>query len=291
MMGAALAPPRNRHLEYQPRYAGTSGDPYTLIAEIRNANKRLVTACQCAQRRIEEAEEANRLKDEFLATVAHELRTPLNAVLGWTRLLESHQVPPERADHVVAAIARSSCALANVVDDLLDTSRIRNGTLRIAKQCVDIVGIAQSAADAVRPSAGTKGVELSFETNADRRVITGDASRLQQVLWNLLANAIKFTPERGRVRVSVESSGDHVEVSVADTGDGISADFLPHVFERYRQAEGATTGRHTGLGLGLSIVRRLVELHGGTVRAASAGLGQGATFTVRLPLAAGDDGA
>ena len=279
-MMLALAPPLGRNHHDQ-----ASGDPHALIAEIRTANQRLATACQCAQRRLEEAEAANRLKDEFLATVAHELRTPLNAVLGWTRLLERHQLPPERADHAVAAIARSSSALATMVDDLLDTSRMVNGTLRVATERVDMVAIAQSAVDVVRPSAETKGVEILFEADSGRRTVAGDAGRLQQVIWNLLVNAIKFTPASGRVSVSVESSEDQISIRVADTGEGISADLLPHVFERYRQADGATTARHTGLGLGLGIVLRLVALHGGSVDAASPGLGQGATFTVRLPLA------
>ena len=255
-----------------------------LIADMRAANDRLLAACRHAQRRLEEAEEANRQKDEILATVAHELRTPLNAVLGWTRLLELKHVAPDGTEHALTAIARSATALAHMVDDLLDTSRILTGRLRLAQDPVDVVAIAQEAMDAVGPSAAAKNVRLSLFADPARRTVIGDAGRLQQVIWNLLANAIKFTPDGGGVSVFVQSANDQLEVRVVDTGIGISADFLPHVFEPFRQADGATTARHTGLGLGLGIVFRLVELHGGAVEAASAGEGRGATFTVRLPL-------
>jgi signal transduction histidine kinase len=177
---------------------------------------------------------------------------------------------------------------ASGTSQLLDTSRILKGTIHVARQPVDLVVVTQEALDAVRPPADARKVQMAFDATPCQRTVTGDAGRLQQVIWNLLANAIKFTPQGGQVRASVESSHDHVEVTVADTGEGISPDFLPHVFERFRQGEGATTARHTGLGLGLGIVRQLVDLHGGTVHAASPGLGHGATFTVRLPIPAGD---
>jgi signal transduction histidine kinase len=204
-------------------------------------------------------------------------------------MLESRQLPPERTEHAIAAIGRSASALAHLIDDLLDTSRILKGGVRLALQPVDLVAITQGALDAVRPLATTRNVHLAFDAVAvaSTRAVIGDAVRLQQVFWNLLANAIKFTPEGGRVDVFIDSANDHMEVRVVDTGCGISPDFLPHVFERFRQAEDATTQRHTGLGLGLGIVRSLVELHGGTVHAASPGVGHGATFTVRLPMAAG----
>jgi PAS domain S-box-containing protein len=234
------------------------------------------------------AEQANHLKDEFLATVSHEFRTPLNAVLGWARLLGSTQLPPERAKHAIAAIGRSASALAHMVDDLLDTSRILEGTIRLALEPVDLVNVAQAALEAVRPLVASGNVQLTFDTAPGHRTVSGDAGRLQQVIGNLLANAIKFTPEGGRVGVFIEPSTDHVEIRIVDTGQGISPDLLPHVFERFRQASHATTERHTGLGLGLSTVRELVKLHGGTVHAASPGPGHGATFTVRLPVAAGD---
>jgi signal transduction histidine kinase/ActR/RegA family two-component response regulator len=258
-----------------------------LMVQMREANERLVLGSVRAQTMTEDAEEANRLKDEFLATVSHELRTPLNAILGWARMLGSKQLPPDRATHAIATIERNAVALAHMIDDLLDVTRIVAGTFRLALQPVDLVAVVQGALDAVRPLAMTKTVHLEF--SPDRSVVepvVGDVGRLQQVIWNLLANAIKFTPEDGRVSVIIERSDDYMEVRVEDTGEGISPDFLPLVFERFRQA-GEATQRHTGLGLGLAIVRQLVEVHGGTVHAASPGVGRGATFTVRLPISAG----
>lgn len=257
------------------------------IAQMREANEHLVVAAVRAQTLTEAAEAASHLKDEFLTAVSHEIRTPLNAIIGWARMLESKQLPPERAEHAIAAIERSASALTHMIDDLLDTSRILKGAIRLALRPVDLASVAQQALDAVRPLAATRNVHVAFDAVAGPRTINGDADRLQQVIWNLLANAIKFTPEGGRVSVFIEPAHDHMEVRVVDTGCGISPDFLPHVFERFRQAEDATTQRHTGLGLGLGIVRQLVELHGGTVHAASPGVGLGATFTVRLPVAAG----
>jgi len=260
-----------------------------LMAQMREANERLVVGAVRAQTMTEDAEQANRLKDELLATVSHELRTPLNAILGWARMLGSKQLPPSRARHAIASIERSASALAHIIDDLLDVSRIVVGTLRLAPQPVDLVAVAQAALDAVRPLALSKNVQLAFSSGLPViEPVSGDAGRLQQVIWNLLANAIKFTPEGGRVDVFIERSNDYMEVRVVDTGQGISPDFLPHVFERFRQADDATTRRHTGLGLGLAIVRQIVELHGGTVHAASQGVGRGATFTVRLPISGGE---
>jgi len=260
-----------------------------LMAQVREANERLVVASVHAQTMTEDAEQANHLKDEFLATVSHELRTPLNAILGWARMLGSKQLPSDRARHAIATIERNASDLAHIIEDLLDVSRIVAGTLRLSPQSVDLVAVAQAALDGARPLAASKHVRLAFSYNLEAiEPVSGDAGRLQQVIWNLLANAIKFTSEGGRVDVFLERAGDHMEVRVADTGQGISADFLPHVFERFRQADGATTRRHTGLGLGLAIVRQLVELHGGTVHAASEGVGRGATFTVRLPISVGE---
>jgi PAS domain S-box-containing protein len=256
------------------------------LAAAREANEHLVVGAVHAQMAAEKAERDSHLKDECLATVSHELRTPLNAILGWARVLESKRLSPERAEHATAAIGRSASALAHLIDDLLDTSRILTGAVRLALRPVDLAAVAQGALDAVRPLAATKNVHVSFEAVAGSRTVSGDADRLQQVIWNLLANAIKFTPEGGRVHVVIESVNDHMELRVVDTGCGISSDFLPHVFERFRQAEGATTQRHTGLGLGLGIVLQFVELHGGTVDAGSEGLGRGATFTIRLPIPA-----
>ncbi|RPI49862.1 MAG: hybrid sensor histidine kinase/response regulator [Acidobacteria bacterium] len=258
------------------------------MAQMREANAQLVAFAVRAQTLTEEAEEASHLKDEFLATVSHEIRTPLNAVLGWARMLELKQLPPRRAEHAIAAIGRSASALAHMIDDLLDTSRILKGAIRLALRPVDLATVTQAAFDDVRPLAATKHVHLAFDVAPGSRPVSGDADRLQQVIWNLLSNAIKFTPEGGRVGVFVESSNDHMQIRVIDTGQGIDPDLLPHVFERFRQAEGATTQRHTGLGLGLSIVRQLVELHGGTVHMVSSGVGHGTTVTVRLPIAARD---
>jgi signal transduction histidine kinase len=257
------------------------------MARIREANEHLVVVAVRAQSLTEEAEKASHLKDEFLATVSHEIRTPLNAVLGWVRLLESKQLSPERAEHAIAAIGRNASALAHMVDDLLDTSRILQGAIRLALQPVDLDAVAQAALDAVRPLATTRNVHLGFDADPGSRTISGDAVRLQQVIWNLLSNAIKFTPAGGRVDVFIESSNDDMEIRVVDTGQGIAPALLPHVFDRFRQADDATTQRHTGLGLGLGIVRQLVELHGGTVHADSPGVGHGATFAIRLPMAAG----
>jgi signal transduction histidine kinase len=254
------------------------------VADVREANEHLVVGTVRAQRLTEEANEANQRKDEFLATVSHELRTPLNAILGWARMLQSKQLSPEREERAVAAIGRSASALAHMVDDLVDGSRIVKGTIRLALEPVDLVAAAQAALDTLRPLAATRNVRLELGVAPGRCIVNADASRLQQVFWNLLSNAIKFTPEGGRVDVFIEPSNDHLEVRVVDTGQGISAELLPHVFERFRQADNATTQRHTGLGLGLAIVRQLVELHGGVVHAASEGEGRGSTFVIRLPM-------
>jgi signal transduction histidine kinase/ActR/RegA family two-component response regulator len=260
-----------------------------LMAQVREANERLVVGTVRAQTMAEDAEQANHLKDEFLATVSHELRTPLNAVLGWARMLGSQQLPPDRERYAIATIERNAAALAHIIDDLLDVSRIIAGTLHLAPQPVDLVAVVQAALDVVRPLAAARNVQLLFSPYVETlEPVGGDVGRLQQVIWNLLANAIKFTPAGGRVEIFIERSNDYMEVRVVDTGQGISPDFLPHVFERFRQAPGATTRRQAGLGLGLAIVRQLVELHGGTVHAASEGLGRGATFTVCLPISAGE---
>jgi signal transduction histidine kinase/ActR/RegA family two-component response regulator len=277
--------PRNKR-RVEPGTAPSESGVDQRLAQIREANEHLVVVAVRAQVLTEEAERASHLKDELLATVSHEIRTPLSAVLGWARMLESKQLSPERAERAIAAIGRNAHAIAHLIDDLLDTSRILDGAIRLALRPVDLAGVAEAALDAVRPLATTKNVHLVFDAASGARMISGDAERLQQIIWNLLSNAIKFTAEGGRVGVFIESSNDHMQIRVVDTGQGISPDLLPHVFERFRQAEDATTQRHSGLGLGLAIVRQLVELHGGTVHAASPGVGHGATFTVRLPMAA-----
>jgi signal transduction histidine kinase/ActR/RegA family two-component response regulator len=260
-----------------------------LNGQLLEANERLIVATVQAQTAEEHAEHANRLKDDFLATVSHELRTPLNAVLGWARMLKEKQLTTEREGHAVDTIERNATSLAHIIDDLLDVSRIIAGTLHLTPQPIDLVAVTHTALQAVKPLAVKRQIDLRFSPEPGATaLVSGDAARLQQVIWNLLGNAVKFTPDGGRVDVSVEPVGANIEVNITDTGQGIDPEFLPHVFERFRQAEGSPSRRHGGLGLGLAIVRQLLELHGGTVHAASPGVGRGATFTVRLPaLAAG----
>jgi signal transduction histidine kinase/ActR/RegA family two-component response regulator len=264
-------------------------DVEQLNVQLREANERLVVATVQAQTAEEHADEANRLKDDFLATVSHELRTPLNAVLGWARMLVAKQLTPEREAHAIETIERNAASLAHIIDDLLDVSRIIAGRLQMTPQPVDLAAVTQTALDIARPLADQKHVDLRFVPEPDvAALVRGDSDRLQQVIWNLLTNAVKFTSDGGRVDVSIARAGSTLELRVTDTGQGISPEFLPHVFERFRQADGAPSRRHGGLGLGLAIVRQLVGLHGGTVHAVSAGLGCGATFTVCLPILGGD---
>jgi signal transduction histidine kinase len=247
---------------------------------------RLLAKEQTARR---EAEAANRLKDEFLATLSHELRTPLNVILGCTQMLQGVVAgDPVKVLATADTIARNGEALRHLVEDLLDVSRITLGGMHLERQPVDIAALLQAASTSVLPAANAKSVRLIVKSSPPLPRVMGDPDRLQQVIWNLLQNAVKFTPAGGEIRVSVHGKGPHVVLSVTDTGCGISATFLPHVFEMFRQAE-ATRGRtEGGLGIGLSIVRRLVELHGGTVTVSSAGFDRGATFTVYLPHQAQD---
>jgi PAS domain S-box-containing protein len=232
-----------------------------------------------------QAETANRAKDEFLATISHELRTPLNSMLGWLSLLRSGQLDDAAAARAVDTLERNARSQAQLISDILDVSRIVTGKVRLDVQSVDLATVVASALDSVRPGAEAKSVRVSSVLDPNAGPVSGDPERLQQVVWNLLSNAIKFTPKHGRVQVELKKVDSHAQVVVADTGVGISAEFLPHVFERFRQADSSTTRVHAGLGLGLAIVRHLVELHGGTVSAASEGVGRGATFTVALPIA------
>lgn len=232
-----------------------------------------------------EAEAANRLKDEFLITVSHELRTPLNAIFGWAQLLRGGKLNPEKTKNAIATIERNAKAQAQLVNDLLDTSRIILGKLRLETQPLNLATVIISAIDSVRHAAEVKDIDLQVQlTNVEP--VLGDQNRLQQVVWNLLANAVKFTPQGGWVEVQLQQVDSFVEVRVRDTGVGIKAEFLPYVFERFRQADGSTTREYGGLGLGLAIVRHLVELHGGTVQADSDGEGKGATFIIKLPVIA-----
>nr|WP_158623817.1 PAS domain S-box protein [Corallococcus llansteffanensis] len=230
-----------------------------------------------------EAEEANQLKDEFLATVSHELRTPLTAILGWVQLLRTGHLPESRRERALETMERNARAQGQLIEDLLDVSRIMSGKLKLDVEPVDLSIVVQQALDSVRPAADARGISVQATVDTSSSVM-GDARRLQQVVWNLISNAVKFTPKKGRVRLVVERRESFVELTVADTGQGISSAFLPHVFERFRQADSGSTRKTGGLGLGLSIVRHIVEMHGGTVTGASEGEGRGATFTVRLPL-------
>ncbi len=229
------------------------------------------------------AEEASRLKEEFLATVSHELRTPLNAVVGWSRLLRSGKLNAEAASHALEVIERNAEAQRQIIEDLLDVSRIITGKLRLNIEPVDLLLIIHAAIDAVRPAAEAKEIVIGTHTRAPDSVVKADFERMQQVLWNLLANAVKFTPAGGKIDVYLERYDSLAEVRIEDSGPGVPADFLPRIFERFSQADGSSTRKHGGLGLGLAIVRHLVELHGGTVLAGNRGDRGGAVLTVRLP--------
>jgi signal transduction histidine kinase len=233
------------------------------------------------------AEQANRLKDEFLAVVSHELRTPLNAILGWADLLRTGRLEDEtKRDRASQAIFDSAKRQAQLIDELLDISRIMSGKLRLDRSPVDLAAIVSAAVEVVQPAVEAKQITMVVEQGESVGTVYGDSTRLQQVAWNLLSNAVKFTPEGGTVRVALRARENAAEMIITDSGQGITPDFLPSVFEPFRQADGSTTRPHSGLGLGLSIVKHLVEAHGGTVTAHSAGLGHGAVFTVRLPTAA-----
>jgi signal transduction histidine kinase/ActR/RegA family two-component response regulator len=232
----------------------------------------------------EAADAANRTKDEFLATLSHELRTPLNAVYGWARMLRGGQVRDEAADRALDAIIRNAHAQVQLIDDLLDVSRVISGKMRLEVQAVDLKPVIEAALDAVRPAAVAKDLRLQSVLDSGAPPIMGDPARLQQVVWNLLVNAVKFTPKGGRVQVHLLRVNSHVEIVVSDTGQGIAPEVLPFIFDRFRQGDSSSTRAHTGLGLGLALVRHLVELHGGAVVAESGGEGKGATFIVKLPL-------
>ncbi len=242
------------------------------------------------QAALRESEAANRMKDEFLATVSHELRTPLTAILGWSRMLLGAQISPDRRQRAIETIERNAKAQAQIIEDILDVSRIISGKLRVEFRPVGMREVLLAAMDAVRPTAEAKGIELTAALDADVGRIHGDPDRLQQVAWNLLSNALKFTSKGGRVALRLFARDGFAEVEVSDTGSGIAPEFLPHVFDRFRQADSTMSRAHGGLGLGLAIVRQLVNVHGGSVSAASDGLGRGAVFRVRLPLRDDEEG-
>ncbi|HKS09380.1 MAG TPA: ATP-binding protein [Pyrinomonadaceae bacterium] len=244
------------------------------------ARSRLLSSEKLARN---EAERANRLKDEFLATISHELRNPLNAILGWAHMLRLGKLTPSNVDRAVETIYRNAKSQAQLVSDLLDVSRIISGKLRLDVRQVDLLSIVNAAIDSIRPAAEAKSIRLQTMLDPAAGPISGDADRLQQIVWNLLTNAVKFTPKGGRIQVKVQRIDSHVEIVVSDSGVGISKEFLPYVFDRFRQADASTTRTQGGLGLGLSIVHQLVDLHGGSVSVQSDGEGKGATFTISLP--------
>jgi signal transduction histidine kinase/ActR/RegA family two-component response regulator len=282
------------------RVPSTPSDAQTerqaLLDQLRGANEQPVVSSMRAQGLADDADgsraeavAANRLTDELLAEVSHELRNPLNAILGWARLLGGGQLDPARMADAIRTIERNAKVLARIIDDLLDMSRIIGGTIRIDAQPVDLVAVIQGAIDEAHPAAHAKALHLTFTCHVVPDPVIGDAIRLQQVFANLLSNAIKFTTSGGRIEVTLTSAGARAEIRVADTGQGIDAEFLPNIFERFSQADSSTTRRQGGLGLGLAIVRALVERHGGTVQAESPGRGLGAAFTVRLPVLSAQD--
>jgi PAS domain S-box-containing protein len=232
----------------------------------------------------EEAELSSRLKDEFLATLSHELRTPLTSILGWASLGVNGSMPDNQARQAMEAIAENARAQARLIDDILDMSRIITGSFRLDAQPVDVERVFQGVIDVVRPSAELKRVALNMVVDARGETVLGDADRLRQAIWNLLSNAVKFSNEGGRIDARLARAGNQIEIAVSDNGVGIDPQFMPHVFERFRQADGAFTRRHGGLGLGLAIARHIVEIHGGDISASSPGKDQGATFKIRLPL-------
>jgi PAS domain S-box-containing protein len=271
------------------RFVGVIED----ISQRKQAEEALVRAAEERRMLLESerharagAERANRMKDEFLATLSHELRTPLSAILGWAHLLRSRTPSEAEMRKGLEIIERNARMQTQLIEDLLDMSRITSGKIRLDVQPLMPASFVEAALETVRPAAEAKGIQLQRVIDPAAGPVSGDPGRLQQVVWNLLSNAIKFTPRGGKVQVVLERVNSHAEISVADTGVGIDPAFLDHVFERFRQADPTTTRHFGGLGLGLAIVRHLIELHGGTVRAHSAGAGRGATFTVHLPVAA-----
>ena len=265
-------------------FVGTSSLMTLLVAAVTTERRRAEAEKSNAR---QQAEEASRLKEEFLATVSHELRTPLNAVVGWSRLLRSGQLDADGASHAVEVIERNAAAQRQIIEDLLDVSRIVTGKLRISTQPVDLLLVVHAAIDAVRPAAEAKEISISTHIEAPDSIVRADVERLQQVFWNLLANAVKFTPHGGLIDVYIERNDSLAEVRIEDSGPGVPPEFLPHIFERFSQADGSSTRKHGGLGLGLAIVRHLIELHGGTVSATNRESGSGAVLTVRLPAMAG----
>ena len=278
VLGRAL-PIRNDRGEIE-RWFGTCTDIHAMRLLI-DEREHLLQREQAAR---VESERASRMKDEFLATLSHEIRTPLNAILGWATILRSGRISGSSAAQGLETIERNARVQAQMIDDLLDMSRIVSGKLRLDVQRIDLAEVIRAAAETVEPAAQARDIRVQLVLDPLAGPVSGDPNRLQQVFWNLLSNAIKFTPKGGRVQALLQRIDSHLEISVSDTGEGIDPAFLPHVFDRFRQADASTTRRHSGLGLGLAIVKQVVELHGGTIRAKSPGRDLGATFVVSLPL-------
>ncbi|MEP6922785.1 MAG: ATP-binding protein [bacterium] len=270
----AQAAQAERHVEELNHY----------LSELRRAEEERDRLLDRERRARAEAEAANRIKDEFLATLSHELRTPLASILGWANLLRASEPDAPLSSQGLEVIERNAQNQRQLIDDLLDVSRIITGQLRLDVHEVDLTKIVSDAVEVVRPAANAKRIQISCAFNPALCQVSGDAVRLQQVVWNLLVNAVKFTPQGGRIELTLEQVDYRARVSISDNGQGIDQEFLPHVFERFRQADGTSTRAHGGLGLGLAIVRHLVEAHGGTVAAESLGAGRGSTFTFSLPL-------
>ncbi|HEX8636979.1 MAG TPA: ATP-binding protein, partial [Pyrinomonadaceae bacterium] len=262
------------------KWFGTSTD-VTSNKRIEAERAEILEREQTARR---EAEAANRAKDEFLSVLSHELRTPLNAILGWTRMLKSGSLDDARNRQATDTIERNARLQNNLIEDLLDVSRIISGKIRIEKEKLDLTIVAVSAVDTVRPLADAKSIIIETQGGGEMLEICGDATRLQQIIVNLANNAVKFTPDGGAVAVRLSKTGEKARLEISDTGIGIGADLLPHIFDRFRQADSTTQRNHSGLGLGLTIVRHLVELHEGEIFARSDGKGKGATFIVEIPL-------
>jgi signal transduction histidine kinase/CheY-like chemotaxis protein len=268
---------RARERQYQVR------DHLTQQDEAQQTIREIVESERAARG---QAERASRTKDEFLATLSHELRTPLNAVLGWTQVLRKSGELSSDAINAVTVIERNARAQAQIIEDLLDMSSIISGKVRLDVQKLDLIAVINATIETVRPTLQAKGVALHVALDPMADAVRGDSNRLQQVLWNLLTNAVKFTPKDGAISITLSRIDSHIEIDVADTGEGIEPAFLPHVFDRFRQADASTVRHHGGLGLGLSIVKQLVELHGGSISASSKGKGLGSTFRVKLPVMA-----
>jgi len=255
-----------------------------LLDEERRAHERAETAFQAEKDARSEAEQANRIKDEFLTTVSHELRTPLTSMIGWSRMLREGGLDEVRTAQALETIERNARSQAQLIEDLLDVGRIVSGKVRLDAQSVALVPVIEAAIEALRPAAEAKKIQLQADLDLNAILVSGDPERLKQVVWNLVSNAIKFTPADGRVHVTLQRTNSHVEIIVSDTGRGISPAFLPHIFERFRQADSTSTRATGGLGLGLAISRHFVQMHGGTIHVVSHGVGKGSIFTVRLPI-------